>query len=54
MLSGVTGIQIRVGVVRHVQLYFGLLAWANGNTGGSIRYHVSRTRHASCATDNAQ
>lgn len=42
------------GVVRQVQLYFGLLVCANGSTGGSMRYHVSRTRHASWATDMAQ
>lgn len=43
-----------LGVVNVVQLYFGLFVCANGRTGGSIRYHVSRTTVASCATDMAQ
>jgi len=42
------------GVVNDVQLYLGLFVCANGRTGGSIRYHVSRTTVASCATDMAQ
>jgi len=42
------------GVVNDVQLYLGLFVCANGKTGGSIRYHVSRTTVASCATDMAQ
>lgn len=43
-----------LGVVNVVQLYLGLFVCANGRTGGSIRYHVSRTTVASCATDMAQ
>jgi len=53
-LSECVGDYKSAGVVSDVQLYLGLLVCANGKTGGSIRYHVSRTTVASCATDMAQ
>jgi hypothetical protein len=46
--------QTRLGVVKQVQLYLGLFVCANGKIGGSMRYQVSLTRQASCATDIAQ
>jgi len=53
-LSECVGDYKSAGVVSDVQLYLGLLVCANGKTGGSMRYHVSRTTVASCATDMAQ
>ena len=42
------------GIVNDVQLYLGLFVCANGSTGGSMKYHVSRTTVASCAADMAR